>query len=149
MSLVVALAILGQHHVYHFRTLGPAPGQVVHAQAAAPPSPMTDANPTDPYGFTTWLNRTRAMHGLAPLHYDHNLSLWASRNNMAQRERGLGHHVMGPARRQAAAVITGDISPYVGSAWMNSDEHRPALLSPNVSRFGIAWDGMYFTWNAR
>jgi len=84
-----------------------------------------------------------------PLTYDHGLASWAAENNKAQRKTGVvGHTVMGPARRQNAAIITGDITPYVGAEWMTSDGHREALLDPTITRFGLAWDGLYWTWNA-
>ena len=48
---------------------------------------------TDPYGFAAILNQYRAAAGLAPLAYDHDLSAWAAQNNVAQSNRGIGHHV--------------------------------------------------------
>src|SRR5260370_41848696 len=48
---------------------------------------------TDLYGFAAILNRYRALAGLPPLAYDHELSAWAASNNAEQATRGMGHHV--------------------------------------------------------
>ncbi len=57
----------------------------------------------------------------------------------------MGHFVMGPARRQNAAI--GSISN-IGSMWMNSPAHRAALLDPTIRWIGIAGLGAYWTFNA-
>ncbi len=103
----------------------------------------TDAG--DPYGFTAWLNATRAAYGLAPVGHDANLSNWAAVNNSHQAARGMGHFVMGPARRQNSAV--GSVAN-IGSMWMNSPAHRAALLDPTIRWIGIAGLGAYWTFNA-
>jgi len=100
---------------------------------------------TDPYGFTAWLNATRAAYGLAPVGYDPNLSSWAASNNEQQAIRGLGHFVMGPATRQNAAV---GAYPGIETMWMNSPAHRAALLDPTIRWIGIAGLGAYWTFNA-
>lgn len=109
-------------------------------RAAAPAAPATD-----PYGFTAWLNATRAQYGLGPVGYDPNLTNWAAVNNAQQQARGMGHFVMGPARRQNAAM-----GPYgtIGSMWLNSPGHRAALLDPTIRWIGIAGLGAYWTFNA-
>ncbi len=105
----------------------------------------TEEAATDPYGFTSWLNSTRAAYGLPPVGYDQNLSNWAASNNEQQAARGLGHFVMGPARRQNAAVGG---YPGVETMWMNSPAHRAALLDPTIRWIGIAGLGAYWTFNA-
>ena len=91
----------------------------------------------DPYGFLSWLNSTRASYGLGPVNYDQNLSNWAAMNNSQQMARGLGHFVMGPARRQNSAMGGG----FPGAMWMASPAHRAALLDPTISWIGIAAAG--------
>ncbi len=98
----------------------------------------------DPYGFLSWLNATRASYGLGAVSYDQNLSNWAAMNNDQQMARGLGHFVMGPARRQNSAMGGG----FPGAMWMGSPAHRAALLDPTISWIGIAAAGAYWTFNA-
>jgi uncharacterized protein YkwD len=115
----------------------------VPAATATAAAGSTDAG--DPYGFTAWLNATRAAYGLAPVGHDPNLSSWAALNNTHQVARGIGHFVMGPARRQNSAMGgVGDI----GSMWMASPAHRAALLDPTIRWIGIAGLGAYWTFNA-
>ena len=99
----------------------------------------------DPYGFLGWLNATRASYGLPAVGHDPNLSSWAAENNNHQAARGMGHFVMGPARRQNAAFGS---SANIGSMWMNSPAHRAALLDPTIRWMGIAGLGAYWTFNA-
>jgi uncharacterized protein YkwD len=99
----------------------------------------------DPYGFLGWLNATRASYGLPGVGYDPNLSSWAAMNNDQQAARGMGHFVMGPARRQNAAM---GAFANIGSMWMNSPAHRAALLDPTIRAIGIAGLGAYWTFNA-
>jgi len=113
------------------------------ADAAPPAAAVVDAG--DPYGFTGWLNATRAGYGLPAVGHDPNLSNWAAMNNDQQAARGMGHFVMGPARRQNAAM--GGFSD-IGSMWMNSPAHRAALLDPTIRWIGIAGLGAYWTFNA-
>jgi hypothetical protein len=98
----------------------------------------------DSYGFTTWLNGVRAQSGLSPVAYDSNLSAWAAQNNNAQMAMGMGHHVMGAARRQNAAMMVS----FPGPAWMGSGGHRDALLDPSITRAGIDYRGGYWTFSA-
>ena len=99
----------------------------------------------DPYGFTNWLNATRAAYGLSAVGYDPNLTSWAAMNNNQQASHGIGHFVMGPATRQNSAM--GGF-PGVESMWMASPAHRAALLDPTIRWIGIAGLGAYWTFNA-
>jgi uncharacterized protein YkwD len=99
----------------------------------------------DPYGFTAWLNATRASYGLPAVGYDPNLTNWAAVNNSHQASRGMGHYVMGSARRQNSAM--GHYAS-IGAMWMNSPAHRAALLDPSIRSIGIAGFGAYWTFNA-
>lgn len=95
--------------------------------------------------FLNWLNGVRASYGLGAVGYDPNLESWAAVNNDQQAARGLGHHVMGPARRQNSAM--GGF-PGIESMWMASPAHRAALLDPTISWIGIAGAGAWWTFNA-
>ena len=99
----------------------------------------------DPYGFTSWLNATRAQYGLGAVGYDPNLAAWCNSNNAQQASRGMGHFVMGPARRQNCAM---GAYANIGAMWLNSPAHRAALLDPSISWIGIAGWGTYWTFNA-
>lgn len=102
----------------------------------------------DPYGFAAVLNSYRAMAGLPPVAYDPNLSAWASQNNAAQSRRGLGHHV-NPNCFQNCGWNYQDVVS-VARGWMNSPGHRRNMLSPSITRFGIAYGpGPYWTMNAQ
>ena len=118
----------------------------VYAQPAQPKPTRDRPTPAgDPYGFTAWLNGTRASYGLAPVGYDPGLSGWAAQNNAQQQARGMGHYVMGPARRQNSAMGN---SASIGAMWMASSAHRAALLDPSIRWIGIAGLGAYWTFNA-
>jgi uncharacterized protein YkwD len=125
-----------------------APAQYEYAQPAAA-APAQAAAPTatggDAYGFTAWLNGVRASYGLGAVGYDPNLESWAQMNNGQQAARGLGHYVMGPARRQNSAM--GGF-PSIESMWMASPAHRAALLDPTIQFIGIAGAGAWWTFNA-
>jgi uncharacterized protein YkwD len=112
-------------------------------EPAAPAAPA--ASYGDPYGFTSWLNGIRAAYGLGPVGYDPNLANWAAMNNQHQAARGLGHFVMGPARRQNSGM--GGF-PGVEAMWMASPAHRAALLDPTITWIGIAGLGAWWTFNA-
>lgn len=120
-----------------------APAAPQQAQAAAPA--QAPAASADPYGFVHWLNATRASFGLPAVGVDPSLSQWAQSNNSQQQSRGLGHYVMGPARRQNSAM--GAYST-IGAMWMASPAHRSALLDPSIRSIGIAGLGAYWTFNA-
>ena len=133
---------------YQSQYYAPQPARTQYA-AAARPAPAQSYAPAqssgDPYGFTAWLNATRASYGLAPVSYNPSLAGWAAQNNAQQQSRGMGHYVMGPARRQNSA--TGSYSS-IGAMWMGSPAHRAALLDPSIRWIGIAGLGAYWTFNA-
>jgi uncharacterized protein YkwD len=122
----------------------PAPASATTTSEAAPTAPAATVA-GDPYGFVGWLNATRAAYGLSAVGYDANLSNWAAMNNDQQAARGMGHFVMGPARRQNSAM---GAFANIGAMWMNSPAHRAALLDPTISAIGIAGLGAYWTFNA-
>ena len=99
----------------------------------------------DPYGFTAWLNGVRAQYGLGAVGVDPNLSNWAAMNNGQQNALGMGHHIMGPARRQNSGM---GASGTDWQMWMASPAHQAALLDPSISMIGIAAGGAYWTFNA-
>ncbi|MBV8384892.1 MAG: CAP domain-containing protein, partial [Planctomycetaceae bacterium] len=69
-------------------------------------------------------------------------------NNSEQSSRGLGHYV-NPNCYQNCAWNLSDAKS-VAELWMNSPDHRANMLSPSVSRVGIAFGpGPYWTMNAR
>ena len=103
---------------------------------------------SDPYGFAVILNQHRAAAGLQPVAYDPNLSSWASQNNAVQCRRGIGHHV-NPCCFQNCGWNYADAQS-VAQGWMSSPGHRENMLSPSITRFGIAMGpGPYWTLNAR
>ena len=99
----------------------------------------------DPYGFTAWLNGVRAQNGLGAVGVDANLSNWAAMNNGQQNALGMGHHIMGPARRLNSGM---GAAGTVWQMWMASPAHQAALLDPSISMIGIAAGGAYWTFNA-
>jgi uncharacterized protein YkwD len=123
----------------------PAEATSPTATTAAPESAPPAVESSDPYGFLSWLNSTRAAYGLPAVGHDPNLSSWAAENNNHQAARGMGHFVMGPARRQNSAF--GSFGS-IGAMWMNSPAHRAALLDPTIRWMGIAGLGAYWTFNA-
>lgn len=129
-----------------------APVQTYQRHYAAPaqrpvaaPAPAA-ASSYDGSWFLSWLNATRARYGLPAVGYDPNLASWAAANSAAQTRLGLGHHVMGPARRQNSAMGG---AGSLASMWMNSPAHRAALLDPSIRWIGLAGVGAYWTFNAR
>ncbi len=92
-----------------------------------------------------YLNSTRAAYGLPAVGYDPNLASWAAMNNDHQASYGIGHFVLGPARRQNSAM--GGF-PGIESMWMASPAHSAALLDPTIRWIGIASLGAYWTFNA-
>jgi hypothetical protein len=120
---------------------GPVESTGATAQATQAPAAQGGG---DPYGFMAWLNATRASYGLGPVGHDPNLSNWAAMNNAQQQAYGLGHFVMGPARRQNSAMGGG----FPGAMWLASPAHAAALLDPTITWFGIAAAGAYWTFNA-
>ena len=117
-------------------------------RAVAPVAPVAEpvyVPSGDPYGFTAWLNGVRAQYGLGAVGVDPNLSNWAAMNNGQQNSLGMGHHIMGPARRQNSGM---GASGTVWQMWMASPAHQAALLDPSISMIGIAAGGAYWTFNA-
>jgi hypothetical protein len=96
-----------------------------------------------PHGFINQLNATRAQRGLRGVVHDANLDAWAQMNNYDQNARGLGHH-KNPGGVQNAAM--GHVAS-IFNMWMNSPAHRANMLSPNITRVGIACMGSYCTMN--
>ena len=130
---------------YNTTTAAATPAVAAAPATTEPTAPTASVENSDPYGFLSWLNATRASYGLPAVGHDPNLSGWAAENNNHQASRGMGHFVMGPARRQNAAMGSfGNI----GSMWMNSPAHRAALLDPTIRWMGIAGLGAYWTFNA-
>lgn len=109
-----------------------------------PPALPSPSSPPTSGGFLAWLNSYRASRGLHALAWDQELANWAASNNAQQRVRGIGHFVMGPARRQNAAMGAN----YAGM-WAASPAHNAALLDPSVRSVGLASDGTYATANLR
>lgn len=113
--------------------------------ATQPAATTTYAAESGSAGFLNWLNGVRAQYGLSAVGYDANLENWAAQNSAAQASRGLGHFVMGPARRQNSAM--GNMAT-IGSQWLASPAHRAALLDPTIRAIGLAGYGAYWTFNA-
>jgi len=111
-----------------------------------PPSAATTQSSGDPYGFGKWLNNYRASAGLPPLAYDPNLSAWAALSNAAVRSYGWGQHwdMRGTTYQNLGSGDAGR----VWAMWTASPAHRVALLG-NATYYGIAFDGQYWTYNAK
>ncbi len=123
-----------------------APGTAYTYATTQPAAPAATYEATSgSAGFLAWLNGVRAQYGLSAVGYDANLEAWASQNSAAQASRGLGHFVMGPARRQNSAM--GNLAT-IGSQWLASPAHRAALLDPTIRAIGLAGYGAYWTFNA-
>ena len=140
---------------YHYRERGVIQYVPAVEAVAVRPTPQAPAKvapapqaPTDPQGFTSWLNATRASYGLPAVSHDENLAAWAGVNNSHQLARGIGHHIMGPARRQNAGWSPAGL-PRVNADWMASPGHRDGLLDPTIRTIGIAGTGDYWTFNAQ
>ncbi len=126
----------------------PATAEILlsHPVAVAMQAAVVEYVPAgDPYGFTAWLNGVRSQYGLGAVGVDSNLSNWAAMNNGQQNAMGMGHHVMGPARRQNSGM---GAAGTVWQMWMASPAHQAALLDPSISMIGIAAGGAYWTFNA-
>jgi uncharacterized protein YkwD len=128
------------------------PNQGYRSNYVAPAATTTTATTAstapvvyDQSWFVNWLNGVRAQYGLAAVGYDSNLASWAAANSAEQSRRGLGHFVMGPARRQNSAMGS---AASIGAMWMNSPAHRAALLDPTIRWIGLAVYGSYWTFNA-
>jgi len=124
-----------------YQTLGPA----LAAFAALLLMSSGLARADEP-GFAHWLNGQRAVRGLRPVGIDPALTAAARSNNAAQQSAGLGHFVMGPARRQNAGAGP---EPAVWGAWVSSPAHASALFDPTITAIGYAFDGRYETFSGR
>ena len=131
-------------YAYAATTVQPTQQQQVAVQQVSYAA-TTQTAQGDAYGFTAWLNGVRAQHGLGAVGCDANLCSWAAQNNNHQAAYGMGHHVMGPARRQNSGM---GASTTVFQMWLASPAHRAALLDPSISWIGIAAGGAYWTFNA-
>lgn len=96
--------------------------------------------------FTQWLNNQHAMRGLSAVSYDYNLDQHSLRNSYLQSVYGMGHHYMGPARRQNASAVP-DYTK-IGEAWMQSPGHFEALMDPSITRISVEIWGIYSTFSA-
>lgn len=133
------------------------PGPYIYAAATATTQVQTQTTTTattqatttvttsDPYGFTNWLNSTRASYGLPMVVYDASLSGWAASNNASQAVHGLGHFVFGPARRQNSGFGS---SATIWPSWLGSPGHASALLDPSITVIGISENGGWWTYSA-
>jgi hypothetical protein len=139
-AVLVFLALATAAHAGPFRHR-----QHQRQTTAAPQALSVCSNPTDPAGFTAWLNGERAKYGLRAVVYDANLAGWCHLNNLQQLARGLGHFIIGPARRQNSGMGPGC---NMGAMWMNSPAHRAALLDPTITTIGISGHGQWWTFSA-
>lgn len=132
--------------ITHTRPLGADVRASTQLVTALPTGQLPPAYPSqDPYGFVAWLNGVRAQNGRGAVGCDANLCNWAAVNNGQQQARGMGHHVMGPARRQNAGM---GAASAVWQMWMQSPAHQAALLDTTITQIGIAANGAYWTYNA-
>ncbi|GIW85821.1 MAG: hypothetical protein KatS3mg108_0145 [Isosphaeraceae bacterium] len=133
---------------YQLTSLAPMPAEATSVAAApADPSAAPADSAADPYGFTAILNGYRAQVGLPPVAVDPNLAAWASQNNAAQCHRGLGHHVVPGCLQNSGWNYASAWDVFLG--WLHSPGHRATMLSPSISRVGIAYGpGPYWTLNA-
>lgn len=98
----------------------------------------------DPYGFIVLLNRYRASMSLRPVVHDPSLSRDAQVNN----SMGSPHAYMGGAMVQNWAYgFTTAIGVLRG--WQTSPGHNQNLLSPGITRVGIAESNAEWTFNGR
>ncbi len=133
---------------YGYAQQAPADAAYGYAQQAPADAAPTATYGGDPYGFAGILNRIRAAAGLHPLQYDPSLSSWASQNNAAQSNRGIGHHVNPNCYQNCGWNYTN--ASDAANGWLNSPGHRQNMLASNVSSFGIAYGpGPYWTLNLR
>lgn len=132
-----------------YQTLGPALAAftafVPFAFAALLLLSSGSARADEP-SFAHWLNGQRVARGLRPVGVDPALTAAAAHNNAAQQSQGMGHHVMGPARRQNAGAGP---EPAVWGAWVSSPAHASALFDPSVTAIGYDFDGRYTTYSGR
>lgn len=119
--------------------------QAIHPTPQA--APMAAGAPSFSGGFIHDLNALRARYGLPAVAEDTNLAAWAGANNAQQAARGMGHYVMGPARRQNVAWTPNGAAPL--GMWEKSPPHRAALLDPSIRSIGLAASWPFWTFNAQ
>lgn len=148
IAVLIALSASTQVRAQTYYRYAPAPS-LCPTCVAQPSATQTQApgQTGDPGSFQAWLNATRARYGLPGVAYDANLTAWAQQNNVAQQARGLGHWVMGPARRQNSAMSA--YFSVVPGMWLASPGHAAALLDPSITRFGLAGLGQWWTFSAQ
>lgn len=106
----------------------------------------TNGNQVDTTVFLAWINQQRAANNQGAVSHDANLTTWAEANNAQQAQRGMGHHVMGSARRQNSGIGP---ATAVWQMWMTSPAHQAAILDPGITTIGIAHSLGYWTFNGR
>ena len=94
------------------------------------------------------LNAARARRGLHALAYDAGLAASAAANNAAMSVRGLGHFISAPGASQCAAIGTPTAQAAV-AMWERSPAHAALMLSPSVTRCGLAVSSNCATANFR
>jgi uncharacterized protein YkwD len=94
------------------------------------------------------VNAYRAQAGLHPLALDPNLSAYSQQWSQQMASSGFRHSSGWIAFGGLEVIAMGHSSPEdVVRGWMASPGHRNALMSPNVSRFGVGrfsnlWTGL-------
>lgn len=105
---------------------------------------------SDPWGFLSALNSTRAQHGLAALRYDANLSQWAADNcRIMTSVKVSGHYSLGDRSFWQVALYGAVDAPTAVLVFMGSPSHRNALLQPGVTIAGVWFDGSSWTANLK
>ena len=99
----------------------------------------------DPTGMLSTVNYSRSLRGLHPWHFDANLYNSAINNNAWQRLRGMGHHDVPGAQNSAWGAQ--DVMSVL-NMWAASAGHAATLFG-GYSTAAIAFDGLYWTLNAR
>jgi uncharacterized protein YkwD len=99
----------------------------------------------DPTGLLQTVNYYRSQRGLHPWAFDGNLYNSAINNNAWQRLRGMGHHDVPSAQNSAWGQL--DVASVL-NMWAASPGHAATLFG-GYSFAAIAYDGLYWTLNAR
>jgi uncharacterized protein YkwD len=113
------------------------------AQATDVAQPST--NYGDPTGMLASVNYYRSLRGLHAWSFDSSLYNAAINNNAWQRIRGLGHHDVPSAQNSAWGQQ--DVMSVL-NMWAASAGHAATLFG-GYSAAAIAFDGVYWTLNAR
>ena len=119
-------------------------GQASGGSQTRPRTTYVPAPAGDPYGFTAWLNATRASYGLSAVGYDPNLSGWAARRTTRAAVARDGPLRDGPGARQNSAM--GNSARSARCGWRRPRTGRPC--STHDPLIGIAGLGAYWTFNA-